>query len=190
MAINSSPTGDHAANALRDKAIPPEDLQLAEKAGAKIVAYSPDRVRSFLLGGLTLGELEGITKDEQYEMAREGYGFIEQEDFDSARKVFEGLLALDPYDAYFHTSLGWIAQNQGELSEAEERYSRALEINPYSAVALANRGELRILSGNLVDGANDLTQAIREDPTGQEPATRRAIALAARVRQQLGQRRQ
>lgn len=156
-----------------------------EGGGERPPAWDPVRIEQFLRGQITLGDLEGITKHEQYEMAKVGYSYLTSGKLDRARTVFEGLLALDPYDAYFHTALGSIAQQQSNLDEAEARYTRALEINPFSPVARAHRGEIRMLRGRVGEGAEDLIRALQEDPEGREPSTIRARATLQAVREQL-----
>ena len=139
----------------------------------------------FVAGVITLGELEGVTKEQQYEMAKLGHRFIRSGKLKEAKAVFEGLVALDPHDAYFHLALGSIAQRDDDLEAAEERYTRALEINPYSPHALANRGEVRMMQGHMLDGAKDLLKALEEDPDCREEATKRARATIGVVLQQL-----
>lgn len=163
----------------------PELIELAEKAGATIVAYSPHRVDMFTRGLITLGELQGINKDAQYKMAKVGFDYMREGKLEPAQKVFEGLQALDPFDAYFHTCLGAISQELGDVERAERLYSRALEINPFSPVALAQRGEIRLSGGRLSEAIEDLSKALKEDPEGKEPATRRARVLLTMVRQTL-----
>lgn len=158
-----------------------EDLKKAQEAGAVITGYDPRRLEAFLAGHITLGELEGIPKEAQHEMAQTGFRFFTEGKLEQAKKVFNGLLALDPYDAYFLTALGAIAQQEGDLEEAEARFSRALEINPFSPSALAGRGEVRLIQGKLMEAAEDLSKAIAEDPEGKDPATQRARGLAANV---------
>jgi Flp pilus assembly protein TadD len=136
--------------------------------------WDPARVIQFIHGHITLGELQEISKEEQYKIAEVGYRFFTEGKLDNARKVFEGLIALDPRDAYFNTVLGSIAQQKGELERAEQLYTRALQINPFSAVAYANRGEVRLLRGNLLEAAKDLKRALEEDPQAREKATQRA----------------
>ena len=142
-------------------------------------------MRAFLAGRITLGDLEGITKQEQYQMAEVGHSYLASGKLAEAKTVFEGLLALDPFDAYFHLALGSIAQQDGDLAEAEDRYSRALEINPFSASAMANRGEVRVMQGRFTEGAEDLIRAVQADPQGQEPSTVRARATLNVLREQL-----
>lgn len=160
----------------------PEDLKKAQESGAVISGYDPRRLEAFIAGHITLGELEGIPKEAQHEMAQTGFRFFTEGKLAQAKKVFTGLLALDPYDAYFLTALGAVAQQEGNLEEAEARFSRALEINPFSPSALVGRGEVRLIQGKLLEAAEDLAKAIAEDPEGKDPATHRARGLAANVK--------
>ncbi len=159
----------------------------AAEADATITPYSPEALRDFALGRITLGDLEGLGKEPQYEMAQLGFGYLEQGKLDLARQVFAGLLALDPFDAYFHTALGSVSHREGDLEQAEHAYSRAIEINPFSPVAWAHRGEVRLMLGRLDEAAGDLVKAIETDPECADPATQRASALAQTLREQLGE---
>lgn len=142
-------------------------------------------MEAYVLGQITLGDLEGISKAQQYEMAKVGYAALVAGKLDTAKTVFEGLLALDPFDVYFLSALGSVAQQKNELDEAERRYSRALEINPYSPFALAHRGELRLMKGEVESGVDDLLRALEEDPGGRDPAVQRARATLTILVQQL-----
>jgi predicted Zn-dependent protease len=164
---------------------PAEDVERAKAEGATIVAWDPADLEKFILGEITLGELEGIPKSAQYEYAEIGYRFLQQGDKDKAFKIFSGLVALDPYDAYFHTALGVIAQQREAWEDAKRHYDRALEIYPGSPVARANRGEVLLRLGQLAPAAEDLVLAVQADPKGQYESTRRARALARAVREQL-----
>src|SRR5688572_18208808 len=174
------------APAPKQKAAPPvPEKPAAKKSNAKRVAWDPKRLMKFVAGVITLGELEGITKAQQYDMAKLGHRFIRTGKLKEAKAVFEGLVALDPHDAYFHLALGSIAQRDDNLEEADERYTRALEINPFSPHALANRGEVRMMQGRMLEGAKDLLKAFEEDPDCREEATKRARATIGVVLQQL-----
>ena len=163
----------------------PAGMKPAKKSNAKRVAWDPKRLMKFVAGVITLAELEGITKEQQHEMAKLGHRVLRQGKLDEAKTVFEGLVALDPHDAYFHLALGSIAQRNDALEEADERYTRALEINPFSPHALANRGEVRMMQGRMLEGAKDLMKALEEDPEVRQEATKRARATIGVVLEQL-----
>jgi tetratricopeptide (TPR) repeat protein len=165
-----------------DKPLPEDDG--AEKPAER--TYHEKHLLKFIMGQMTLGDLEGVTKQQQYEVAQIGHAYLSSGKFPEAKKIFEGLLALDPFDAYFHMALGSIAQQTDDLVEADKRYSRALEINPLSPTAFANRGEVRVMSGRLAEGAQDLVKSIQLDPDGKEQATIRAKATVRVLKEQLG----
>jgi Flp pilus assembly protein TadD len=82
-------------------------------------------------------------------------------------------------------ALGSIAQRGNKLEEADKRYSTALELNPFNTPARANRGEVRLLLGRLVEGAQDLLRAMQEDPEERHASTKRARVTLALVQTQL-----
>lgn len=157
---------------------------MAEGAPA-VRLHDESRVEAYVLGQITLGDLEGISKAQQYEMAKVGYAALVAGKLDTAKTVFEGLLALDPFDVYFLSALGSVAQQRNELEEAERRYGRALEINPYSPFALAHRGEVRLMQGRVEEAVDDLLRAIEEDPAGRDPGVQRARATLTILVQQI-----
>lgn len=150
-----------------------------EDAGT--VAFDPRLVRQYILGNITLGEMEGIDKETQYKLAERGFALMEEGQLEQAEEVMKGLIALDPYDSYFHTVLGSIHQRSQRLDDAVEEYSRALQTNPFNTAALANRGEIRFNQGKLAEASDDLRKAIESDPKGEEAAGIRARMLAQAV---------
>lgn len=162
-----------------------EDRELPEDAEVAVVAHTDQRMAAFVAGRITLGDLEGISKQEQYEMAKLGHSYLEGGKLEKASTIFEGLIALDPFDAYFRMAIASIAQQEGRLSDAEEGYSSVLQINPYSPTAFANRGEVRVQLGRLKEGAEDLIAAITHDPKGAEDATIRARATLKVLQEKL-----
>ncbi|MCC7381021.1 MAG: tetratricopeptide repeat protein [Deltaproteobacteria bacterium] len=163
------------ADSTEDSGDPTERINVGAEATPVQQAYwHPARVVQFIMGQITLGELQQIGKEEQYKIAEVGYRFLTEGKLDNAKKIYEGLLALDPRDAYFNTVLGSIAQQRGELEQADKLYTRALELNPFSATASANRGEVRFLRGDLSAAAVDLRRALELDVETRERSTQRA----------------
>ncbi|MFH1807772.1 MAG: tetratricopeptide repeat protein [Pseudomonadota bacterium] len=142
------------------------------------LAYDAALLNDFVLGNITLGELEGITKKVQYEIAERGFKLLNEGKLDQAERIFKGLITLDPFDSYFHTVLGSIHQRRDLKDEAIEEYSRALKVNPYNATALANRGEIFFQQGRVLEATQDIQSAIEFDPDCREPATVRCRVLA------------
>lgn len=156
----------------------PDYFAAAEQAGARLTAWDPRMVEGFVMGQLTLADLEGIPKKDLYAMAERGHVLLTEGKLAQAKRVFEGLHALDPFDAYFLLLLGSIAQQEGNLDDAEHLYSRALEINPYFVPARAGRGEVRVLKGALLEAVDDFERVAADDPQEVNPATKRAKTIA------------
>lgn len=162
-----------------------EEIDKAAAEGRKIVAYSPNEMELFLKGHRTLGEIQGISKEEQYKMAEVGYRLLSEGKLAEGKQVFFGLCALDPFDSYFITCLASAHQQENDAKEAERLYTRALEINPWNVTARTHRGELRALDGRLSDAVDDLTRALQDDPKGNDPAVKRAAVLLRAIQAQL-----
>ncbi|MBL92025.1 MAG: hypothetical protein CMH56_09490 [Myxococcales bacterium] len=165
--------------------LPADFLAEAKAEGAEVVPYAPDQLAAFIQGQITLGDLEGIPKEAQYQMANKGHQLLEEGKLDDAKVVFEGLLALDPFDAYFLTALGSIALRTEQYDAADHFYSRALEINPFSIAAWAHRGETRVHKGLLLEASEDLKKAMDLDLQGEDPIAQRARLVAQTVADQL-----
>ena len=142
------------------------------------MSYDAELMNSFILGNATLGELEGIGKDVQYQMADRGFKLLNEGKLEQAEKIFRGLITLDPFDSYFHTVMGSIHQRRDENDKGIEEYTRALKVNPHNATALGNRGEIYFRTGRVLEATQDLQAAILSDPECNEPATARAQVLA------------
>jgi Flp pilus assembly protein TadD len=171
------------------KPIAPEVLEFAKSHNAKVVFWDPNKLAGFLLGTLTLGDLHGTKKDEQYKMASAGFNLIKNGKLDDAKKIFEGLKVLDPYDAFFHLALGSITQQQGDFEAAKKHYSRALEINQALVSAYSNRGEVHLLEGNIAAALADFLKAVQHDKDGKNPHSSRARILAGLFRERIAQAR-
>ncbi|MBI2373502.1 MAG: hypothetical protein HYV07_05830 [Deltaproteobacteria bacterium] len=144
---------------------------------------TPEKIQEFILGKRALGDLFGITIQEAYSIAKFGHNYLEGGKFAEAEAIFKGLVTLIPRDAYFHTCLGATYQRWGRKQDAVEEYTAAILIEPGDLDALVNRGEIRLLAGQIADGLEDLQSAIAvADRAGRtSPTLNRARALAAMV---------
>lgn len=155
--------------------------QVVSSGPPRTVAFDRNRLEAFVMGRITLGEMEGVQKDTQYEMAKKGFKMIAEGKLDLARAIFKGLIALDPFDSYFHMAFGAVEQRSGNYEDAEAAYTRALKFNAFNTTALANRGEVRFQMGKVLEAAQDIKEAIEKDPQGKDPATLRARVLSMAI---------
>ena len=159
------------------------DMRAKLKAlGIPVKAWPPNEIEAVVRGHKTLGELAGVSKQRQFEMAATGLKLLKDGLVDKATEIFQGLEALDPFDAYVQVCLGTIAAEDNDFANAEARFTRALSFNPYSVPALASRGEVRLRQGKVKEGRADLEAAVREDPKGKQETTARAKALLAAMK--------
>ena len=156
----------------------PAQLEQLKKAGIPVKAFDPVELEAVIQGHRTLGELAGISKDQQFEYGRKGLTFIQDGLKDKGREVFLGLEALDPYDAWVQAVLGQLAVDDEEFEDAEARFTKAISINPVSVPALVGRGELRLRLGRKAEGLADLKTALAKGlKDGNEANLARAKAM-------------
>lgn len=116
---------------------------------------------AFLEGDLTLAQLEGFTLEELYAIANLGYDLMLEGKLDDARKIFEGLVAYNPHDPYFHSALGSALQKLERFDEAVEQYRMATDLNPNDISALANLGEIRLQQSGALQNSGSTKDAVR-----------------------------
>jgi Flp pilus assembly protein TadD len=147
-----------------------------EKKAMPLGAEGARRVRAFAKGEMTWAEVEGMTWEQARAIAGVGCDLAAVGRLEDARVVFEGLVAGNPRDTASRAALGTVYQKLGRLQDALAAYTAALTHDPHNAIALANRGELRLKSGDK-EGFADLAHALEADPRGETTAGRRARAL-------------
>jgi tetratricopeptide (TPR) repeat protein len=159
------------------KGLTPELKAKLTKLGVPIKAWDPAELNAVLHGHKTLGELAHVSKEKQLELQATGVKLLKDGLRDKAKQIFEGLEALDPYDAYVQVCLGTIAMEDEDLELAEERFTQAILLNPSSAPALAYRGELRLQLGRKTEALADLAAALTHDSKANAEVTARARTL-------------
>jgi tetratricopeptide (TPR) repeat protein len=147
------------------------------RLGVPIKAWDPAELNAVIHGHRTLGELAHVSKQTQRELQATGVKLLKDGLREQAKGVFEGLEALDPYDAYVQVCLGTIAMEDEDHELAEACFTRALVLNPSSAPALAYRGELRLLLGRSSEAVADLTAALKHDSQANQAVIARARTL-------------
>ena len=139
------------------------------------------RTRLFLQGEINLAELYALSHAELYDIAVQGQRFLDAERHDDAEKVFEGLTALDPYNADFHAGLGAIKQLKKDKEAALIEYDRAIQLNEGHVAALTNRAEIYIEMGEYERAFKDLSVVASVDPEGKGSHAGRAQGLTKAV---------
>ncbi|MGC4122489.1 MAG: tetratricopeptide repeat protein [Myxococcales bacterium] len=135
-----------------------------------------DRMRRFLENELTWAEVEGMTAEQAAKISSIGCQLAAAGRLNDARIIFEGLVAGNPKDHSAQAALGTVYAKLQRKPEAIECFDKALALFDRNVVALSNRGELRLRSGD-AGGLEDLAKAVEVDTRGMSAAGRRARTL-------------
>ncbi len=149
------------------KAVAPRAPKKARKAR--------DVADAFARGSVTLASALGMTAAEKDVLKRRAFALVQESKATQAIPLLEGLVALDPFDAWVLLALGGLLVDKGDHAVAETLLTRALAVTPGDPSAHAMRAEARAKQGN-AQGARDDLKAI----SGADlsiPAVRRAKAL-------------
>ncbi|MFW6369179.1 MAG: hypothetical protein ACOC0J_01195, partial [Myxococcota bacterium] len=138
-------------------------------------------LRRFIKGEITFAQLEGMSADDALRLAESGHALFRSGRLKEARTIFEGLAAVNPLDPYPHQVLGAVCEREEESEEALRHYDVCLSLHSDNAWVLARRGELRISSGDLRGGVEDLSRACELDPEAKSMSTARASLILASI---------
>jgi tetratricopeptide (TPR) repeat protein len=153
-----------------------------EQAAIKEDDFPKDLPAMLIRGEVTLAGVFGLDRDSLYEIAQLGYGLLNSGNLREAKQLYAGLVAADPYDSVFHCHLAAVHHRLGELDEALQQYTEALNFNFANVDAMVGRSEIQLSRGELATGISGLKQAIEIDSDGTRPSTLRARALLMALR--------
>jgi tetratricopeptide (TPR) repeat protein len=140
--------------------------------------------KQLVAGVMTPAEFIGLRPNQLYRIARVGYQLLNSGKLEEAKKVYQGLVAAEPYNSVFHCHLAAVHHRLGERFEAVTEYTEALRFNLANAEALAGRGEIHLHQGRFEEGLKDLTEALKLDPQGERSTTIRARSLLLAIQQE------
>lgn len=144
---------------------------------------TPEMAERLATGQVTLAEFVGLRREQLYEIARVGFRLMNTGRLEEARRIYEGLVAVDPFDSVFHCHLGALNLRSGRAEEAIAEFDTALRFNRASVDALAGRGEAYLNRGLLNEAVRDLSAALELDPQATRPSAERARALLLAVKE-------
>lgn len=82
-----------------------------------------------------------------------------------AEREFRGALELNPDHAPAHHLYGWCLVSRGRLPEALEEMDRAIALEPFRLISLANRGTVLYFSRRFDEAADQLGSTLDLDPS-------------------------
>jgi tetratricopeptide (TPR) repeat protein len=143
---------------------------------------SQEDLAALLSGKLPLGQFLGLSGRVLDQIAEIGHRMLATGRLAQARQIYEGLVAVQPFDSLYYCHLGAVYQRLNEPEMALEAYSRALQSDLRNVDALAGRGEIYLQCGQRQEAVRDLSEAIRLDPQAKRASSARARALIEAVR--------
>lgn len=126
-------------------------------------------------GRTSLKKIVGMGDDELYAIASQGYHLFVQGKNEPARVLFEGLLAIDPRNAYYYRALGAIYWRVKEPALAIRQFTYAIRVSPREISSYVNRAEIYVAQKQFKLARSDLQFAL-------STATERDRALINKAR--------
>ncbi len=121
-------------------------------------------------GQVTLKQIVGLSETELYAIAQQGYLMFLQGKLDQARIIFEGLVAIDPKNAYYYRALGAIYWRGKESQKAVKQFTYAIRVSPKEISSYINRAEVYVAQQNFKAAKTDLKQALEKSRPGVDDA--------------------
>lgn len=134
-------------------------------------------VTQWAKGQVTLKEMLGLTEDELFSIANQAYLLFLQGKTESARVLFEGLVAVNPRNAYYYRALGAIYWRLKEPQKALKQFTYAIRVSPSDAASYINRAEVHIAEHQFGEAREDLSAGLRNAGPLDEALVRKARAM-------------
>ncbi len=162
-----------------------EEGKAAPIAAAKNAAIKADQLKSKLQpmiekwakGEITLKDIKGYTDEELYAIASQGYTFFLQGKTEPAKTIFEGLVAIDPTNAYYYRGLGVIYLQLKDLDKALKQFNYAIRLAPNDMVSYINRAEIYIAMKQFRAAEEDLESALGKAGSADKALVGKANAM-------------
>jgi tetratricopeptide (TPR) repeat protein len=128
-------------------------------------------------GKITLKHIVGLNESELYAIASQAYFFFLQGKNEPARILFEGLVALDPRNAYYYRALGAVYWRLKEAQKALRQFTYAIKVSPQDISSYVNRAEVYVYSKQFDQARRDLNYAIEHAAPHEQPLQDKARAI-------------
>jgi len=128
-------------------------------------------------GRATLKQIVGLSDDELYAIASQGYTMFLQGKTEQARVIFEGLVAIDPKNAYYYRALGAIYWRLEKSQRALKQFTYALRVAPRDVATYINRAEVQVALKDFAAARRDLADAMKLAGLNDRPLVRKARAI-------------
>jgi len=128
-------------------------------------------------GRVTLKQIVGLNDAELFAVANQGYYMFLQGKSEEARVVFEGLVAVDPKNAYYYRALGAIYWRLREPQKAVKQFTYAMRVAPNDVSSYVNRAEVYVAMRNYSSARDDLRFALENAVAAEQALVNKARAI-------------
>ncbi len=112
-------------------------------------------------GRVSLKQIVGLSEEELFAISSQGYFMFLQGKTEPARVIFEGLVAIDPRNAYYYRALGAIYWRLKDAHKALKQFTYAIRVAPREVSSYVNRAEIYVAQKQYQAARSDLSHAIR-----------------------------
>jgi len=175
----------------------PQYRQAADETDHNVEIGAPEEAARDLLldllkGRVSLGAVAGLSAEDMERLVELGRGHLAVGKLDEARRVFEGLCALEPEVAAAHQLLAAALERLEAWDEAQAAYTRAIHLladtaDPGLCAAYLGRGTARFHLSDLAGALTDLTLAREHDPDDDALITQTVETMVRSCTDQLDQ---
>ena len=132
-------------------------------------------------GKVSLKQVVGLSEDELYAIASQGYYLFLQGKAEPARVLFEGLVAIDPRNAYYYRALGAIYWRLKESQKAIRQFTYAIRVAPEEISSYINRAEVYVALQQFKPATSDLNFALSKAQAHEAALVSKARAILAMI---------
>ena len=148
-----------------------------EASDASMRARLSELVAQWGQGQVSLKQMIGMSEEELYAIANQGYHLFVQGKNEPARVLFEGLVAIDPRNAYYYRALGAIYWRVKEPQLAVRQFTYAIRVSPREISSYVNRAEVYVAQRQFQLARSDLQFALSTAGQRDRPLVRKAQAM-------------
>lgn len=145
--------------------------------GAQLKERLEGLVAQWSQGKVNLKQVIGLGDDELYAISSQAYHLFLQGKSEPARVLFEGLVTVDPRNAYYYRALGAIYWRLKEPSSALRQFTYAIRVAPKEISSYINRAEVYVAQKNFKLARSDLQFAISTAAASEAALVNKARAM-------------
>jgi tetratricopeptide (TPR) repeat protein len=133
-------------------------------------------------GKVSLKQIVGLSDEELFAIANQGYYLFLQGKTEQSRVIFEGLVAIDPRNAYYYRALGAIYWRMKDNQKALRQFTYAIRVSPQDLSSYVNRAEIYVADRQFGTARQDLETVIDNARPHEAALLKKARAMLRMLR--------